>query len=93
MTNYSWLYGSIKALETWTSKVFNLSFPSSTIFPCFFFFFFIVDLYFLILAGNPQISIPHAELVIPTRTQAYEANAEIETQPLTVEAKISKCSI
>ena len=92
MTNYSWLYGSIKALETWTSIVLNLSFPNSTIFPCFFFFFFIVDLYFLIL-GNPQISIPNAELVIPTRTQAYEANAEIETQPLTVEAKISKCSI
>ena len=93
MTNDSWLYGLIKALETWTSTVFNLSFPNSTIFPCFFFFFFIIDLYFLIPAVNSQIFIPIAELVIPTRTQTNEANVKIETQPLTVEAKISKCSI
>ena len=93
MTNDSWLYGLIKALETWTSTVFNLSFPNSTIFPCFFFFFFIIDLYFLIPAVNSQIFIPIAELVTPTRTQTNEANVKIETQPLTVEAKISKCSI
>ena len=35
--------------------------------------------------------IPTAELVIPTGTQTNEANAEIETQPVTVETKISKC--
>ena len=35
---------------------------------------------------------PIAELVIPTRTQNNEANVEIETQPVTIEAKISKCS-
>ena len=93
MTNDSWLYGLIKALETWTSTVFNLSFPNSTIFPCFFFFFFIIDLYFLIPAVNSQIFIPIAEFVIPTRTQTNEANVEIETQPLTVDAKISKCSV
>ena len=33
-----------------------------------------------------------AELVIPIRTQTNEANAEIETQPVIVEARISKCS-
>ena len=31
--------------------------------------------------------IPTAELVIPTGTQANEANADIETQPATVEAR------
>ena len=31
------------------------------------------------------------ELVIPTGTQTNEANAEIQTQPVTVETKISKC--
>ena len=36
--------------------------------------------------------IPTAELVIPTGTQTNESNAEIETQPVTVEVRISKCS-
>ena len=36
--------------------------------------------------------IPTAELIIPTGKQTNEANAEIETQPGTVEAKISKTS-
>ena len=40
-----------------------------------------------------QIFIPTAELVIPTGTQTNEANAEIETQPVTVETKISNSSI
>ena len=39
-----------------------------------------------------QISIALAELVIPTETQTSEANAKIETQPVTVETKISKYS-
>ena len=51
--------------------------------------FFIIDLYFLIPALIAQIFNPTAELVIPTRTQTNEANAKIETQQLTVEAKIS----
>ena len=40
----------------------------------------------------PQMFNPTAELVIPIETQANEANAEIETQPVTVETKISKFS-
>ena len=31
---------------------------------------------------------PTAELVMPTGTQTNETNAEIKTQPVTVEAKI-----
>ena len=38
-----------------------------------------------------QIFIPIAELVVPTGTQANEGNVEIETQPVIVETKISKC--
>ena len=37
-----------------------------------------------------QIFIPAEELVIPTRIGTYEANADIETQPVTAETKISK---
>ena len=40
-----------------------------------------------------QIFIPTAELAIPTGIPTNEANAETETQPVTVEAKISKCSV
>ena len=39
-----------------------------------------------------QIFIPTAELVMPTGTQTNEANAEIKTQPGTVEGRTSKCS-
>ena len=39
-----------------------------------------------------QSFIPSAELVMPRRIQTNEANAEIETQRVIVEAKISKCS-
>ena len=38
-------------------------------------------------AVNAQIFNPTAELVIPTETPTNEANAEIETQPLTAETK------
>ena len=38
-----------------------------------------------------QLFIPTAELVIPTGKATNEANAESEKQPVTVEAKISKC--
>ena len=54
-------------------------------------FFFIIDLYFLIPAVIAQCFIPTAELVIPIGTQTNEANAEIETQPVIVGTKISKC--
>ena len=36
-----------------------------------------------------QIFIPTTELVIPTGTQTTEANAEIETQPVSIETKIT----
>ena len=37
-----------------------------------------------------QIFNPTAELVVPSETATYEINAEIETQPVIAEAKISK---
>ena len=51
----------------------------------------IIDLYFLVPAVITQILNPTAEIVIPTGTATNEVNAEIETQPLIVEPKISKC--
>ena len=39
-----------------------------------------------------QIFIPIAELVIPTETRINEANAEIQTQHIIVEDRISKFS-
>ena len=39
-----------------------------------------------------QVFVPTAEFIIPTGTQTNQANAEIETQPVFVEVKISKCS-
>ena len=53
-------------------------------------FFFIIDFYFLIPAVIAQIFIPTADLEITTVTQANEVNAEIEIQPVTFEARISK---
>ena len=92
-TNSSWLiYELIKDLEIRTSIVFNLSFPNNTILSCFFFFSYIIELYFLILAVIAQPLISTAEIMIPTWKQANEANIEIETQSVTVETKISKCS-
>ena len=38
-----------------------------------------------------KIFVPTAELLIPAGAQANEANAEIETKPVTTEAKLSKC--
>ena len=57
-----------------------------------FLLFLIIDLYFWISAVIAQIFNPTAELVMPTRIQTNGANAEIEAQRVTVEAKISKCS-
>ena len=39
-----------------------------------------------------QNLIPTTELAIPTGTQTNETNAEIETQTVNVQTKISKCS-
>ena len=52
--------------------------------------FLIIYLYFLITAVIAQIFNPTAELVVPSETATYEINAEIETQPVIAEAKISK---
>ena len=41
----------------------------------------------------PQIFNSTAELVIPTGIATKEAKAEMESHPVTVEIKISKCSI
>ena len=46
----------------------------------------------LIPAEIAQIFIPNAKLVILTGIANNETNAEIETQPVTVEIKIRKCS-
>ena len=46
----------------------------------------------MIAAVIAQIFIPNAELVIPTGKKPNEGNVEIEKQPVTVAAKISKCS-
>ena len=43
-------------------------------------------------AVTAHIFIPAAERVITTGTKANEANAEIETQSVSVETKISKYS-
>ena len=45
-------------------------------------FFLVIDLYFLIPSDTAKI---------PTGIPTNEANAEIETQPLTAEIKIRKC--
>ena len=57
------------------------------------FFSFLIDLYFLIPAMIGQFFILTKELVLPTGKQTNRANAGTETQQVTVEAKISKCSI
>ena len=55
-------------------------------------FFFVIDLYFLIPAMIAKMLNPTTKLEIPIGTQTNEANAETETQPAIVEARISKCS-
>ena len=73
--------------------LFNLNFANNTILSCFFLFFLITDLYVVIPAVIKQIFNPTAELVIPIGIPAKEAKAEMETNHVTVEIKISKRSI
>ena len=80
-------------METETSIVFNIGFGSKTISSCFFFFILIIDLYFLIPAVITEMFFVNAELVVPTGITNKEARAEIETHLVTVESKISKCSV
>ena len=89
---------SIKALEIETSIAFNLAFPSNNVLSCFFLLFLIIDFFllfliidlcFLIPAVITQIFSPTAEFTKPTGMQTNVASAEIETQPVIVEAKIN----
>ena len=73
--------------------LFNLPFVKNAIFKYLFFFFVIIYLYFLILAVITQVFNPVVELVILIEIPTKEAEAEIETHPVLVETKISKCSI
>ena len=50
-------------------------------------------MYFLNHTVIIQVFIVAAELAIPTGISTKEAKAEMETHPVTVEAKISKCSV
>ena len=56
-------------------------------------FFVTIDLYFIIPAVITQIFNPIAELIIHIGIPTKEAEAEMETHPVTVQIKISKCSI
>ena len=55
------------------------------------FLFLVIDLYFLISAVIAKIFTTTAERVIPIGMLTKEAKAEIETQLVTVETKISEC--
>ena len=69
-----------------TSIALILSFHNITFLSWFFFFSFIIDLYLLIPTMIAQIFIPAEELVKPTIIGTYEANAGIETQPVTAKS-------
>ena len=83
----------VQALEIKTSIPFNLVFANNTILSCLFFFFLIIDLYILLAAVIAQIFNPTPELVILIGIPTKEAKVEIETYPVTIEAKIRKCLI
>ena len=88
-TNSSWLiFESIKALEIEISFLFKF-FANDTIVSKF--FFLIIELQFLIPSVITNIFIVFAELEIPTGIPTKEARAEIETHPVAVEARITKC--
>ena len=53
----------------------------------------IIDLNILIPAVIAQIFYPIAELLIPEGIPNKQTKSEIETYPVTAEAKIRKCSI
>ena len=74
--------------------LFNLDFANNTTLSCLFFFLLIIiDLYFLIPTVIAQIFNHIADLVILIAILAKEATAEMQTYPVTLEIKISKCSI
>ena len=73
--------------------LFNSDFAKNTILSYFFLFLLIIDLYFLIPAIIAQIFNHIAGLVISIRIPIKEAKSEMEIYPVTVEAKIRKCSL
>ena len=73
--------------------LFNSNFAKNTILSYFFLFLLIIDLYFLIPAIIAQIFNHIAGLVISIRIPIKEAKSEMEIYPVTVEAKIRKCSL
>ena len=83
----------VKVLEIKTTLLSNLDFVNNLILSCIFFFFLTIDLCFLIPEVITQIFYPTAELAIPIGIPTKGAKAEMETHPVTVEAKMSKCSI
>ena len=83
----------IKVLEIKTSILFNLDFANNTILSIYFFFFLIINLYFLIPAVIAQIFNRIMELITPIAIPTKETKAEMETHLVTVEPKITKCSI
>ena len=82
---------STETLEIKTSVLFNLDFANNTILSCF--FFLLIDLYFLIPAFITQIFNLIAELVISIGISIKEGKVEMKMHPVTVEIKISKCSV
>ena len=66
---------------------------NNTILSCFFFFFLKIKLHVLILVVITQMFIAVAEMAVPTGITTKEAKTEIETYPVTMEAKISECSV
>ena len=75
-----------------TSIALNLGFPSNTILSCFFLFFLMIDFHFLNPAVASQFFNPTTELRLPTGISTNETNAQNDTQLVTTEVKISKCS-
>ena len=73
--------------------LFSLDFANNTILSCFIFLFLLIDSYFLIPPVITQIFNPITELVIPIGIPTKEAKAEMETHPVTLEIKMSNCSI
>ena len=73
--------------------LFSLDFHNNTMLSWLFFFFLVIDVYFLIPAAIEQIFNPITELVIPVRIPSKDVKADIDIQPVIVEAKVGKRSI
>ena len=91
--NPLWLvYESIKALEIRTSIVFNLSFPNNTILSCFLLIFPYNWLILFSSCSDCTNFYSYCRTRNTNRNKTNEPNAETETQPVTIEARINKFS-